>query len=396
MARIDLRGLGHTYSNGVEAVKNVDLAVDDGEFLVLVGPSGCGKSTILRMVAGLEAATVGEILIDSTLVNDVPPQDRDLAMVFQNYALYPHLSVYDNMSYGLKVRRLDSETIDERVRRAAATLGLDEVLDRKPKTLSGGQRQRVAMGRAIVRQPRAFLMDEPLSNLDAKLRVDMRAEIARLQRDLRITTLYVTHDQVEALTLGERVAVLKDGVLQQVDSPEVLYQRPANVFVAEFIGSPPMNLVNGTLELDEDRLTARVGGRSLHVGSAAIARHPRATSMVGREVIIGMRPEHLHLSPAGRDAAPSLLATVDLDENIGSERLLYFTLRDEQGAPVAASERVSDLDEGLERLSDSFVAKLHGHEAVSYGASRSANGTVQIHAEADQLHFFDPETTEAL
>jgi multiple sugar transport system ATP-binding protein len=243
MAQIVLEDVWKVYADGTEAVRSLDLHIEDGEFMVLVGPSGCGKTTALRMVAGLEAITKGEIRIGDRVVNDVPPKERDIAMVFQNYALYPHMSVYDNMAFGLKLQKVPKPEIDKRVRDAAHILGLDELLDRKPRALSGGQRQRVAMGRAIVRKPQAFLMDEPLSNLDAKLRVQMRAEIARLQHELDVTTIYVTHDQIEAMTMGDRVAVIRKGMLQQVDNPQRLYERPRNIFVAGFIGSPAMNLL---------------------------------------------------------------------------------------------------------------------------------------------------------
>ncbi|MBW3608981.1 MAG: sn-glycerol-3-phosphate ABC transporter ATP-binding protein UgpC, partial [Actinobacteria bacterium] len=265
MAGVRLSGVVKTYPDGTTAVDGLDLDVADGEFMVLVGPSGCGKTTALRMVAGLETITAGRITIGDRTVNHVPSRDRDIAMVFQSYALYPHLSVYDNIAFGLKLKKIPKAQIDERVREAAKILDLDAFLERKPRALSGGQRQRVAMGRAIVRQPAAFLMDEPLSNLDAKLRVQMRAEIARLQQSLATTTLYVTHDQVEAMTMGHRVAVMRKGELQQVDAPQVLYDHPDNLFVAGFIGSPAMNLLEGTLERDGDSLIAVAGGQRLAV-----------------------------------------------------------------------------------------------------------------------------------
>ena len=253
MAEIVLERLTKVYSDGTRAVTDLDLIVRTGEFVVFVGPSGCGKTTALRMVAGLETVTSGNVVIDGQIVNDLPPKDRDIAMVFQNYALYPHMNAYKNMGFALKMRGLSKDEIDRRVREAAEVLGLTDSLEKKPRTLSGGQRQRVAMGRAIVRNPQVFLMDEPLSNLDAKLRVEMRAEIARIQRDLGVTTVYVTHDQTEAMTMGDRVAVMRNGVLQQVDTPQVLYERPRNLFVAEFIGSPAMNLVHAELDGDERR-----------------------------------------------------------------------------------------------------------------------------------------------
>ena len=266
IAEIELERLTKVYPDGTRAVKELDLTIGDGEFTVLVGPSGCGKTTALRMVAGLEPVTEGEVRIGGRVVNNLPPKNRDIAMVFQNYALYPHMSAYRNMAFGLKLRKFDKAEIDRRVKSAAEVLGLKDVLGKRPRTLSGGQRQRVAMGRAIVREPQAFLMDEPLSNLDAKLRVEMRAEIARIQRDLAVTTIYVTHDQTEALTLGERVAVMRDGVLQQYDVPQRLYDHPVNLFVAEFIGSPAMNLVGADLVREDGRLEARFGRASAYCG----------------------------------------------------------------------------------------------------------------------------------
>src|ERR687895_1458883 len=273
------------------AVEDLDLDIEDGEFMVLVGPSGCGKTTALRMIAGLEAISEGEIRIGEKVVNDVPPKDRDIAMVFQNYALYPHMTVYDNMAFGLKLAKVDSSDIDKRVKDAARILGLDEFLDRKPRALSGGQRQRVAMGRAIVREPQAFLMDEPLSNLDAKLRVQMRSEIARIQDDLRTTTIYVTHDQVEAMTMGDRVAVLRKGELQQVGSPQELFTQPVNLFVAGFIGSPSMNFFSSKLRRSGDNVHIDIGDESLTVPQRILSDRPALESYFDREVIVGIRPQ---------------------------------------------------------------------------------------------------------
>src|SRR5881409_531720 len=301
MAQVVMKDLNKKYDE-VHAVKNVNLHVRDKEFVVLVGPSGCGKSTTLRMVAGLEEITAGEITIGDRVVNDVPPKDRDIAMVFQNYALYPHMTVYDNMAFGLRLRKYPKTEIDRRVRRAAETLGIGMLLDRKPKQLSGGQRQRVALGRAIVRQPQVFLMDEPLSNLDAKLRVQTRSQIAALQRRLGVTTVYVTHDQVEAMTMGDRVAVLKDGILQQVDTPSHMYDNPANVFVAGFIGSPAMNL----LEVGVQGETMKFGNADLPLRREAAGEAHKA----GDAITVGVRPEDMELVGPGQ----GLRTTINLVE----------------------------------------------------------------------------------
>jgi multiple sugar transport system ATP-binding protein len=292
VAEIQLDKLTKVYPDGTEALTALDLEIADGELVVFVGPSGCGKTTALRMIAGLEEITEGTVRIGDEIVNDLPPKDRDIAMIFQNYALYPHMSAFDNMAFGLKLRKVALDERRSRVGGAARMLGLPGVLDKKPRTLSGGQRQRVAMGRAIVREPQAFLMDEPLSNLDAKLRVEMRAEIARLQRDLAVTTIFVTHDQVEAMTLGDRVVVLRDGFLQQIDTPQKLYDRPANLFVAEFIGSPAMNLVGAQLERANGSVRARFGDHELPLDDAVSSR-PALREFLGRKVILGIRPEDL-------------------------------------------------------------------------------------------------------
>ena len=291
MATVTLDDVNKVYENGFHAIHDLVLDIKDGEFLVLVGPSGCGKSTALRMVAGLETISGGEMTIGDRVVNDVEPKDRDIAMVFQNYALYPHMTVYDNIGFALKLARVPKDEIDTRVRKAASILELEQYLDRKPGQLSGGQRQRVAMGRAIVRQPAAFLMDEPLSNLDAKLRVQMRAEIARLQRDLGVTTFYVTHDQVEAMTMGDRVAVIKDGFLQQVETPQNLYDTPANVFVAAFIGSPSMNLYDAALELGDDGGTVEFGTQRVSIAADTLSRRPALANYGGKRIVFGIRPE---------------------------------------------------------------------------------------------------------
>ena len=293
MAEIVLEDVWKVYPDGTEAVRALDLAIEDKEFIVLVGPSGCGKTTALRMVAGLETISRGTVRIGERAVNDVAPKERDIAMVFQNYALYPHMSVFDNMAFGLKLQKLPKADIAERVNEAATILGLGELLRRRPAALSGGQRQRVAMGRAIVRHPQAFLMDEPLSNLDAKLRVQMRSEIARIQHDLGVTTIYVTHDQTEAMTMGDRVAVLRKGELQQVDTPQELYEHPVNLFVAGFIGSPAMNLFDATIVEDGPGLAVEFGGFRLSIPDAVLAARPALRAFAGRVVVLGIRPEDM-------------------------------------------------------------------------------------------------------
>src|SRR5829696_3480330 len=313
MSTVVLENVNKVYDNGYHAIHDLSLDISDGEFLVLVGPSGCGKSTALRMIAGLETITDGEMRIGDRVVNDVEPKDRDIAMVFQNYALYPHMSVYDNIGFALKLARVPKDEIDTRVRKAASILELEQYLQRKPGQLSGGQRQRVAMGRAIVRQPAAFLMDEPLSNLDAKLRVQMRAEIARLQRDLGVTTIYVTHDQVEAMTMGDRVAVLKDGYLQQLDTPQNLYESPTNVFVAAFIGSPSMNLYEAEIDVD-GQSTLVLGDQRLALAPDALERRSALREYDGRRIVVGIRPEDFEDAAVVRDPAADrrIQATVRL------------------------------------------------------------------------------------
>ena len=330
MAEIVLDHVSKVYGGeGPSAVSDLNLDIKDGEFIVLVGPSGCGKTTALRMVAGLESITDGTISIDDRVVNTVPPKERDIAMVFQNYALYPHMTVYDNMAFGLKLRKLAKEEIDRRVREAARILGLEEFLDRKPKALSGGQRQRVAMGRAIVREPKAFLMDEPLSNLDAKLRVQMRSEIARIQHDLNVTTLYVTHDQVEAMTMGDRVAVIRKGVLQQVDSPQFLYDHPENLFVAGFIGSPAMNMVEADLARENGSWVVEFGGFRLAIPEEVFAARPELRAYEGKPVIVGIRPEDMEDACCRRTRrrAAGSRSSVILREALGADVLVHFSIR---------------------------------------------------------------------
>jgi len=393
MASVTFDAVSKVYDNGFRAVDELSLEIEDGEFMVLVGPSGCGKTTALRMLAGLEEISSGELVIANEVVNDVPPQKRDIAMVFQNYALYPHLSVYDNMAYGLKVQRVPKEEIRRRVYEIAGVIGLEEVLDRKPKALSGGQRQRVAMGRAIVRRPKVFLMDEPLSNLDAKLRVQMRSEVARVQRELRATTAYVTHDQVEAMTMGDRVALMRRGVLQQVDTPLRLYTAPANLFVASFIGSPSMNLFEAVLDRADGRLVARVGEQVLALAPDALAEPAELERYVGRTIGLGVRPEHIEDaaivpdSPDGRRLRGSVRAV----EALGSELVAHVEL---SGRPVLTDEVkeiAADLDDtviqGLE--SEAVEAKLPIVARFDVASRARTGGTVEIVIETPRIHFFD-------
>ncbi|MFD0801206.1 ABC transporter ATP-binding protein [Streptomonospora algeriensis] len=394
MARVHLSGIGKTYPDGTSAVTGLDLAIDEGEFLVLVGPSGCGKTTALRMVAGLEEISSGTLTIGDRVVNRTPARDRDVAMVFQSYALYPHLSVRDNIGFGLQLRKLPKGEIKQRVEAAAETLGLSEHLDRRPRNLSGGQRQRVAMGRAIVRQPQAFLMDEPLSNLDAKLRVQMRAEISRLQRDLGVTTVYVTHDQVEAMTLGDRVAVMKKGVLQQVAPPQELYDRPTNLFVAGFIGSPAMNLLQGRLEADGSAARLELGGQSLAVPAALMAERPGLRRYLGREIAVGIRPEDMEdaeLDAGGQGAV--LTSTTDIVEALGPELLVHFQLP----APPVVTEDTKELarDAGADRID---VAAPYS-DVIARFSPRSqtrAGQPVRVRVDTGRLYFFDPATGDGI
>ena len=400
MADIVLEDVWKVYGDGTEAVRSLDLDIADGEFMVLVGPSGCGKTTALRMVAGLEAISKGTLRIGDRIVNDVPPKERDIAMVFQNYALYPHMSVYDNMAFGLKLQKVPKHEIDTRVREAARILGLDELLDRKPKALSGGQRQRVAMGRAIVRYPQAFLMDEPLSNLDAKLRVQTRAEIARLQSDLGVTTIYVTHDQIEAMTMGDRVAVLKKGVLQQVDTPQTLYERPVNLFVAGFIGSPAMNLVDATLDADGDGLVVKVAQFRLPVPAEVVAGRPRLRSFVGRTVVLGIRPEDMEDAALVSDAPADrrIRAEVELRESLGSDVVVHFRIAAPPALTEDAKELASEISiEALERVQQ----QAQGGESVAVArlnprTTATKAEMIELVVDIHRLHFFDPADGSAI
>ena len=334
MASLSLKGVQKIYPNGFHAVKDFNLEIADKEFIIFVGPSGCGKSTTLRMIAGLEDISDGVFKIDGKVMNDVEPKDRDIAMVFQNYALYPHMTVYDNMAFGLKLRKVPKAEIDKKVREAARILDLDKLLDRKPKALSGGQRQRVAMGRAIVRNPKVFLMDEPLSNLDAKLRVQMRIEISKIHQRLGATIIYVTHDQTEAMTLGTRIVVMKDGVVQQVDTPQNLYQKPGNLFVAGFMGSPQMNFLDAVISEKGGNLIAKVGEHELVI-PAAKAKALKDGGYVGKTVVLGIRPEDIHDSQMFIEASPSapMTSVVKVYELLGAEVFLYF---DVAGTQVTA------------------------------------------------------------
>ena len=390
MAEIELQQLTKVYPDGTRAVKELDLNIVDGEFAVLVGPSGCGKTTALRMVAGLEQVTSGEVRIGGRVVNDLPPKNRDVAMVFQNYALYPHMSAYKNMAFGLKLRKLQKAEIDRRVKRAAEVLGLSEVLGKRPRTLSGGQRQRVAMGRAIVREPQAFLMDEPLSNLDAKLRVEMRAEIARIQRDLEVTTIYVTHDQIEALTLGDRVAVLRDGVLQQFDVPQRLYDEPVNLFVAEFIGSPAMNLVGADLVTEDGRFEAQFGENRLMLGDDVLGSRPDLRGFEGKRVILGIRPEDFEYA-AGEDGDGRISATVDIREDMGSEVFIHFPVggppvRGEDVRAAVGADAVEATEQHAREHGTQFVARL------GRGTRLREGDRVELSVAPGRTHFFDPAT----
>ncbi|HEY0416626.1 MAG TPA: sn-glycerol-3-phosphate ABC transporter ATP-binding protein UgpC [Gaiellaceae bacterium] len=385
MAEIALEALEKVYPDGTRAVERLDLEIADGEFMVFVGPSGCGKTSVLRMVAGLEEITGGSVRIGGRVVNDLLPKQRDIAMVFQNYALYPHMDVYTNMAFGLRQRRVPKDEIDRRVREAAATLGLTDMLGKKPRTLSGGQRQRVAMGRAVVREPQAFLMDEPLSNLDAKLRVEMRAEILRIQRDLSVTTIYVTHDQTEAMTMGDRVAVMRHGLLQQVDRPQRIYDRPANLFVAEFIGSPAMNLLDAEIVGSDGGLVAAFGEHRLRLGRGVTAEPGRA--------IIGIRPEDFEDAALVPAAPPGSTLTVvpEIREDMGAEVYVHFDL----GVPPVRREDVAEAkapDEpvGREpaRVRSPFVARL-GRETTA-----TERRPLALAVNVERIYVFDAVTGE--
>jgi multiple sugar transport system ATP-binding protein len=364
MATVSLRHVTKCFDGDVIAVKDANIAIEDKEFVVLVGPSGCGKSTTLRMIAGLEEATEGEIYIDELLVNHVPPKDRDIAMVFQNYALYPHMTVYQNMAFGLKLRKFKNSEIDERVQRASEILGIQTLLNRKPKALSGGQRQRVAVGRAIVRKPKVFLFDEPLSNLDAKLRVQMRAEINKLHTQLQATMIYVTHDQVEAMTMGDRIVVMKDGIIHQTDTPLDIYKYPVNLFVAGFIGSPAMNFFDGTISTSDGKTIFRGDGYDITLPDEMKSR---IESFAGREVIFGVRPEDFYCTPDDSPYTAAFSAPVEVIEPMGNEIFLYFTRKD-----------------------TSFIARVDPDISAKIGEE------IELSIDLKRVHFFDRETEKRI
>jgi multiple sugar transport system ATP-binding protein len=394
VAEVTFDGVSKVYPDGTRAVDHIDLEIIDGEFMVLVGPSGCGKTTALRMVAGLEDISEGQLRIGDRVVNQVAPRDRDIAMVFQSYALYPHLTVYDNIAFGLRLRKTPKEEIDKRVKDAARILGLEQFLDRKPRALSGGQRQRVAMGRAIVRQPQAFLMDEPLSNLDAKLRVQMRAEISGIQRDLKVTTIYVTHDQVEAMTMGDRVAVIRKGELQQVADPQDLYDHPVNLFVGGFIGSPAMNLVDATLEQSNGGLAAKLGEQVIALGEETMKLRPALRAYAGRRVILGIRPEDLEDASIETEAPKDqrLRGRVELREALGAEIMAHFTIE----APPAVTDDVRELARDVGEESSVEAKKEASHTTMvgrfSPRTEIREGDVLEVAVDTRALHFFDLDT----
>jgi len=383
MAPVSMDKINKVYENGFHAVKDMSLDIADGEFMVLVGPSGCGKTTALRMVAGLEDITSGILRIGGKEVNDETPKERDIAMVFQNYALYPHMTVRENIGFALKLRKMPKSELNTKVNDAAEILGLTDWLDRKPGQLSGGQRQRVAMGRAIVRQPSVFLMDEPLSNLDAKLRVQMRAEVARIQRQLDVSTIYVTHDQVEAMTMGDRCTVMRSGMLQQVDTPQKLYDHPDNIFVAAFIGSPAMNLYDATV--GEGARFIKLGSQEVDLPESVVQKRPALRGYAGKDVVAGLRPEHL---PAEAEDAtgPTLVGEVDLVEALGSEQVVHFTI----DANRVLAEGAVDKDEAAAVKKGEGVARIGAKVRVKPGDKLTFAVSI------DDMHFFDTKTGLAI
>ena len=391
MGAIDIKSAGKIYPNGTRALEDVNITINDGEFVVLVGPSGCGKTTLLRMVAGLEDITEGEISIGDKTVNDVAPKDRDIAMVFQNYALYPHMSVFDNMAFSLKLRKLPKDEIDQKVKEAAKTLEISELLERKPKALSGGQRQRVAMGRAIVRNPQAFLMDEPLSNLDAKLRVQMRAELGQLHTQLQTTTLYVTHDQVEAMTMGDRVAVIRKGELQQIDTPREIYLNPRNIFVAGFIGSPSMNFVYANVGVNKNSIKLNFGNDQIDYKGDKLEE---LKTFENKEIIMGIRPEAFEDGNYANTSeySESIKVSVSLLEQLGSDSYIHFYKDIKPVQTEAIEEILADEGEDISVLGDNtkFIARINPNSTVVEGEE------IELKIDPSKLHFFDPETGDAL
>ena len=391
MGAIDIKSAGKIYPNGTRALEDVNITINDGEFVVLVGPSGCGKTTLLRMVAGLEDITEGEISIGDKTVNDVAPKDRDIAMVFQNYALYPHMSVFDNMAFSLKLRKLPKDEIEQKVKDAAKTLEISELLDRKPKALSGGQRQRVAMGRAIVRNPQAFLMDEPLSNLDAKLRVQMRAELGQLHTQLQTTTLYVTHDQVEAMTMGDRVAVIRKGELQQIDTPREIYLKPKNIFVAGFIGSPSMNFVYANVGVNKSSIQLNFGNDQIEYKGEKLGE---LKTFENKEIVMGIRPEAFedgnYANPT--EFSESIKVSVSLLEQLGSDSYIHFYKDIKPVQTEAIEEILADEGEDISVLGDNtkFIARINPNSTVVEGKE------IELKIDPSKLHFFNPETGDAI
>ncbi len=391
MGAIDIKSAGKIYPNGTRALEDVNITINDGEFVVLVGPSGCGKTTLLRMVAGLEDITEGEISIGDKTVNNVAPKDRDIAMVFQNYALYPHMSVFDNMAFSLKLRKLPKDEIDQKVKEAAKTLEISELLERKPKALSGGQRQRVAMGRAIVRNPQAFLMDEPLSNLDAKLRVQMRAELGQLHTQLQTTTLYVTHDQVEAMTMGDRVAVIRKGELQQIDTPREIYLNPRNIFVAGFIGSPSMNFVYGNVGLNKSSIQLNFGNDQIEYKGEKLEE---LKAFENKEIVMGIRPEAFEDGnyANANEFSESIKVSVSLLEQLGSDSYIHFYKDIKPVQTEAIEEILADEGEDISVLGDNtkFIARINPNSTVVEGEE------IELKIDPSKLHFFNPESGDAL
>jgi multiple sugar transport system ATP-binding protein len=403
VAAIEYRGISKVFADGTTAVDAFDLVIEDGEFLVLVGPSGSGKTTVLRMTAGLEEVTAGDVVIGGARVNGVAPMDRNIAMVFQNYALYPHMTVYENMAFGLKLHGLKKQTIRPRVEGTAHMLGIAELLKRKPAQLSGGQRQRVAMGRAIVRDPAAFLMDEPLSNLDAKLRVEMRSYVAMLHQRLRTTTLYVTHDQIEAMTMGSRVAVMRNGRLEQCAPPQELYEQPQNMFVAAFIGSPAMNLLRGRLVRRDDGLAVELGETAIGLPRVLLERRPGLAEHAGRPIVVGVRPEDMEdVEIAGRNGNPVLSVRVALAEAMGADVLAHFAIKGEPAADGAVADALSEPGEDADDRRYLQLAGDHADDEVMLTArlsprTRARTGEpLELVLDAARLHFFDPQTEAAI